>query len=96
VMEILLCSSWLSLAPPPPPPPPGAVAVWGGGGGGGGWGPRKGPREPLAPCAFAVEKAHERPRGDEFRCTNRRFADFPDTAPGAVRAFDLREGLSAA
>src|SRR4051794_24350273 len=60
-----------------------------------GYGTLKLAREPLAPCAFAVEKAHERARGDEFRCTNRRFADFPDTAPGAVRVFDLREGLSA-
>jgi hypothetical protein len=44
-------------------------------------------------CAFTVERAHERP---EFRCTNRRFFDVPDTAPGALRAFDLRQGLEAA
>ena len=60
-----------------------------------GFGTLKLAREPLARCAFAIEKAHERAPGDEFRCLNRRFADFPDTAPGAVRAFDLRDGLSA-
>jgi hypothetical protein len=60
-----------------------------------GYGTLKLAREPLPQCAFAVEKAHERPSGHEFRCINRRFADFPDTAPGGVRAFDLREGLSA-
>jgi hypothetical protein len=27
---------------------------------------------------------------------NRRFADFPDSAPDGVRAFDLRDGLRAA
>ena len=46
--------------------------------------------------AFAVERAHERPPGEQFRCTNRRFADFPDTAPGSLRAFDLRQGLDRA
>jgi hypothetical protein len=61
-----------------------------------GYGALKLAREPLAQCAFAVEKAHERAPGHEFHCTNRRFADFPDTAQGAVRAFDLRHGLSAA
>ena len=60
-----------------------------------GYGTLKLAREPLACCAFAVEKAHERP-GREFHCRNRRFADFPDTARGAVRAFDLRQGLDAA
>jgi hypothetical protein len=61
-----------------------------------GYGTLKLAREPLPQCAFAVEKAHERAPGHEFRCINRRFADFPDTAPGSVRAFDLRAGLSAA
>jgi hypothetical protein len=60
-----------------------------------GYGTLKLAREPLPRCAFSIEKAHERPPGEEFRCTNRRFADFPDTAPGAFRAFDLRDGLSA-
>ncbi len=57
-----------------------------------GYGVLKLAREPLACCAFSVERAH---RG-EFHCVNRRFADFPDSAPGAVRAFDLRQGLDAA
>jgi hypothetical protein len=61
-----------------------------------GYGVLKLAREPLARCAFAVERAHERPAGEEFRCVNRRFADFPDSAPQALRAFDLRDGLSAA
>jgi hypothetical protein len=58
-----------------------------------GYGVLKLAREPRACCAFTVEKAHERP---EFECRNRRFADFPDTARGAVRAFDLRHGLDGA
>ena len=57
-----------------------------------GYGVLKLAREPLACCAFSVERAH----AGEFRCVNRRFADFPDSAPGAVRAFDLRQGLDAA
>jgi hypothetical protein len=61
-----------------------------------GFGTLKLAREPLAPCAFSVEKAHERAPGDEFRCTNRRFFDFPDTAADAVRAFDIRDGAAAA
>ena len=60
-----------------------------------GYGSLKLAREPLARCAFTVEKAHERARRG-FRCRNRRFADFPDTGPGAMRAFDLRHGLEAA
>lgn len=58
-----------------------------------GYGSLKLAREPLARCAFTIEKAHERP---EFHCRNRRFADFPESAPGAIRAFDLRQGLEAA
>ena len=58
-----------------------------------GYGVLKLAREPRACCSFTVEKAHESP---EFSCRNRRFADFPDTARGAVRAFDLRQGLDAA
>ena len=55
-----------------------------------GYGSLKLAREPLARCAFTVEKAHERP---EFHCRNRRFADFPESGPGAIKAFDLRHGL---
>ena len=58
-----------------------------------GYGSLKLAREPLTRCAFTIEKAHESP---EFRCRNRRFADFPEAGPGAVRAFDLRHGLEAA
>ena len=36
------------------------------------------------------------PPGEEWVCRNKRFADFPDTAAGAIRAFDLRHGLEAA
>ena len=61
-----------------------------------GYGTLKLAREPLAQCTFAVERAHERPKGEEFHCVNRRFADFPDSAPDALRAFDLRDGLSGA
>jgi hypothetical protein len=60
-----------------------------------GYGVLKLAREPLARCSFSVERAHERPADEQFRCTNRRFADFPDTALDAVRTFDLRGGLSA-
>jgi len=59
-----------------------------------GYGVIKLAREPTARCTFAVEKAHERPPGEEFHCVNRRFADFPETAPDGLRAFDLRDGLS--
>ena len=61
-----------------------------------GYGSLKLAREPLTMCAFTIEKAHERPDGEEWICRNKRFADFPDSAPGAVRAFDLRHGLEAA
>jgi hypothetical protein len=59
-----------------------------------GYGTLKLAREPLTRCMFAVERAHERPKGEEFVCVNRRFADFDDSAPDGVRAFDLRDGLS--
>jgi hypothetical protein len=55
-----------------------------------GYGTLKLAREPLACCAFSVEKAHETP---QFHCRNRRFADFPETGPDAIRAFDLRHHL---
>ncbi|MDA0161080.1 hypothetical protein OM076_12445 [Solirubrobacter ginsenosidimutans] len=55
-----------------------------------GYGTLKLAREPLTQCAFSVEKAHESP---EFHCRNRRFADFPETGPDAIRAFDLRHHL---
>ncbi len=61
-----------------------------------GYGTIKLAREPLARCAFSIERAHERAGGDAFYCRNRRFPDFPETAPDALRAFDLRDGLRAA
>ncbi len=45
--------------------------------------------QPHARCSFAVERAF--PNLDE--CVNRRFFDWPESAPGAVRAFDLRDRL---
>jgi hypothetical protein len=48
---------------------------------------------PLRRCAFHVERAFE--SGDSGGgCVNRRFFDFPETARGAVRAFDLRDRLA--
>jgi hypothetical protein len=44
---------------------------------------------PRERCAFSVERAF--PAFDD--CVNRRFSDWPDAAPGAVRAFDLRDRL---
>jgi hypothetical protein len=59
-----------------------------------GYGTLKLAREPTARCAFTVEQAHERAKGEEFYCRNRRFFDFDETAPDGLRAFDLRQGLS--
>jgi hypothetical protein len=48
-------------------------------------------REPLARCAFSVEQAFVSDGSGDFACVNRRFFDWPDQAPDAVRAFDLRD-----
>lgn len=48
--------------------------------------------EPRAACDFAIEQAWEE-RGERHRCVNRRFWDWPDAGPEAVRAFDLRDVL---
>ena len=56
----------------------------------GGFGAVKLAREPLGRCAFEVERAYESARP----CVNRRFFDWPDNGPDAVRAFDLRDGLA--
>lgn len=56
-----------------------------------GYGVLKLAREPLARCAFEIEQAHPDP---VRRCCNRRFADFPETSPNAIAAFDLRQGLA--
>ncbi|HWH94882.1 MAG TPA: hypothetical protein VNT03_13565, partial [Baekduia sp.] len=50
-------------------------------------------REPLGRCAFSVEQAYESRGGEGYRCVNRRFFDWPDSAADAIRAFDLRDGL---
>ena len=55
-----------------------------------GFGTVKLAREPLRRCAFSVEQAF---RGTPAACVNRRFADYPDASPDALRAFDLRDGL---
>ena len=62
----------------------------------GGFGSVKLAREPLRRCAFTVEKAVEHGFGQRYECTNRRFFDYPDSSPDALKAFDLRDGLSAA
>ena len=45
--------------------------------------------EPRERCAFQIERAFN--EGGE--CVNRRFFDWPEAAPGAIRAFDLRDRL---
>ena len=50
---------------------------------------------PRAVCDFAIEQAFDGRLADGL-CVNRRFWDWPDSAPGALRAFDLRDGLSPA
>jgi hypothetical protein len=45
---------------------------------------------PLALCPFEIERAHEG-GGDEHRCVNPRFSDYPELGTGAIRAFDLRD-----
>jgi hypothetical protein len=42
---------------------------------------------PRPECQFSVERAYE----GEPACVNRRFADWPDAALHAFRAFDIRE-----
>jgi hypothetical protein len=46
---------------------------------------------PLRNCRFTVEQAFDRPGLEAYRCVNKRFFDWPDAAPDAVRAFDLRD-----
>ena len=56
----------------------------------GGFGAVKLAGAPLRRCQFQVERAFER---TACACVNRRFFDWPDEAPDAVRAFDLRDRL---
>ena len=46
---------------------------------------------PLRRCAFTVEQAFDGRGIEAYRCVNKRFYDWPDAAPDAVRAFDLRD-----
>jgi hypothetical protein len=48
-------------------------------------------REPLGRCRFTVEQAFVSDGGGDFACINKAFFDWPDTAPDAIRAFDLRD-----
>ena len=45
--------------------------------------------QPRERCSFQIERAFD----EEGGCVNRRFFDWPEAAPGAVRAFDLRDRL---
>ena len=44
---------------------------------------------PRERCSFQIEQAFD----EQEDCVNRRFFDWPEAAPGAVRAFDLRDRL---
>ena len=46
---------------------------------------------PLQRCRFEVEQAYDGRGLEAYRCVNKRFYDWPDDAPGAIRAFDLRD-----
>jgi hypothetical protein len=46
---------------------------------------------PLRRCKFTVEQAFDGSGLEAYRCVNKRFFDWPDEAPDAVRAFDLRD-----
>jgi hypothetical protein len=46
---------------------------------------------PLRRCRFTVEQAYDGRGMEAYRCVNKRFYDWPDEGPDAVRAFDLRD-----
>jgi len=46
---------------------------------------------PLRRCRFTVEQAYEGRGLEAYRCVNKRFYDWPDETPDAIRAFDLRD-----
>jgi hypothetical protein len=46
---------------------------------------------PLRRCRFSVEQAFNGAGLEAYRCVNKRFFDWPDESPDAVRAFDLRD-----
>jgi hypothetical protein len=50
---------------------------------------------PRAVCDYSIEQAWQG-SDERHRCVNRRFWDWPDSTPEAVRAFDLRDALGPA
>ncbi len=46
---------------------------------------------PLNRCHFTIEQAYDGDGLEAHRCVNKRFFDWPDEAPDALRAFDLRD-----
>jgi hypothetical protein len=46
---------------------------------------------PLRRCRFTVEQAYDGRGLEAYRCVNKRFYDWPEEAPDAIRAFDLRD-----
>ncbi len=46
---------------------------------------------PLRRCRFTVEQAFDGNGLQAYQCVNKRFFDWPDEAPDAIRAFDLRD-----
>jgi hypothetical protein len=61
----------------------------------GGFGGVKMTGTPLPHCQFEVERAFEG-SGRAYNCNNPRFFDCTDQGPEGIRAFDLRDALSAA
>jgi hypothetical protein len=60
----------------------------------GGFGGVKVTGKPLPQCQFTVERAYEG-SGPAYDCVNPRFFDCTDEGPEGLRAFDLRNALSA-
>jgi hypothetical protein len=60
----------------------------------GGFGGVKVTGQPLPQCQFTVERAYEG-SGPAYECVNPRFFDCADDGPEGLRAFDLRNVLSA-
>ena len=60
----------------------------------GGFGGVKVTGQPLPQCQFTVERAYEG-SGPAYECVNPRFFDCADQGPEGLRAFDLRNALSA-
>jgi hypothetical protein len=48
-------------------------------------------KPPLRRCRFTVEQAFDGHGLQAYQCVNKRFFDWPDEAPDAIRAFDLRD-----